>query len=353
MRILHVIQEMAVGGAERVVAALAHRSGEEGHEVALAAVPGRLSDDLGLPLFALPLVERRPLQVAPAARRLAGAVRAWKPDVVHSHNPGMAIVTGLATRRGRRPPALVSVHGVPEDDYRRAAWLLRLAGLQVVACGPGVAAGLAERGCRVERTIVNGVAPAPDPLPRAELVRRFGLSESGNIVAAVGRLVPQKNHVLAVRALREVPDTTLLVFGEGDLRGEIELEAQAAGVADRVVLPGLQPDARAALAAVDALVLTSHWEGLPLAVLEALAAGVPVVATAVRGVRELLTDRQDGLLVPPGDASALAGALRSVLGDAGLARRLATAGSELAARHSEEAMAAEYLALYGKLTRRG
>lgn len=352
MRILHVIQEMAVAGAERVVAALAHRSGEEGHEVALAAVPGRLSDDLGVPLFALPLVERRPLQVAHAARRLAG-VRAWKPDLVHGHNPGMAIVTGLVTRRGRRPPALVSVHGVPEDDYGRAAWLLRLAGLPVVACGPGVAQGLAERGCRVERMIVNGIAPAPDPLPRAELVRRFGLPEGGNIVAAVGRLVPQKNHVLAVRALREVPDTTLLVFGEGELRGEIELEAQAAGVADRVVLPGLQPDARAALAAVDALVLTSHWEGLPLAVLEALAAGVPVVATAVRGVRELLTDRQDGLLVPPGDASALAGALRNVLGDAGLARRLAAAGSELAARHSEEAMAAEYLALYGKLTRRG
>lgn len=353
MRILHVIQEMAVAGAERVVAALAHRSREEGHEVALAALPGRLSDDLGLPLFPLPLLERRPLQVGPAAWRLAGAVRTWKPDLVHSHNPGMAIVTGLATRRGRRPPALVSVHGVPEDDYGRAAWLLRLAGLPVVACGPGVRSGLAEHGLRVEATIVNGITPPPDPLPRSELVRRFGVPEGGTIVAAVGRLVPQKNHTLAVRALRELPNVTLLVLGEGELQGEIEQEAREAGVGDRVVLAGLQPEARAVLAAVDALVLTSHWEGLPLAVLEALAAGVPVVATSVRGVRELLTHDVDGLLVQAGDASALAGAVRSVLGDAELARRLTVAGSELAARHSEEAMAVEYLALYGKLRPRG
>lgn len=352
MRILHVIQEMAVAGAERVVAALAHRSREEGHEVALAAIPGSLSHDLGLPLFALPLLERRPLQVAPAAWRLAGAVRSWKPDLVHSHNPGMGIVTALVTRRGRRPPALVSVHGVPEDDYGRAAWALRLAGLPIVACGPGVAAGLEERGCRVETTIVNGITPAPDPLHRSELARRFGLPEDGKIVAAVGRLVAQKNHALAVRALRELPHTTLLVLGEGELRREIEREARAAGVGDRVFLAGLQPDARAALPAVDALVVTSHWEGLPLAVLEALAAGVPVVATSVRGVRELLTHGRDGLLVPAGDAAALAGALRRVLDDAGLARRLAAAGSELAARHSEEAMAAEYLALYGELARR-
>lgn len=342
-----------MAGAERVVAALAQHSAEAGHEVALAAAPGRLSDELGLPLVALPLLERRPLQVAPAARRLARAVRGWEPAVVHAHNPGMAIVTGLVTRRGRRPPALVSVHGVPEDDYGRAARLLRLAGVPVVACGPGVAAGLEERGRRVETTIVNGIPPAPEPLSRAELVRRFGLPDDRKIVAAVGRLAPQKNHALAVQALRDVPDATLLVLGEGELRPEIEVAAQAAGVADRVVLPGMQADARAALGAVDALVLTSHWEGLPLAVLEALAASVPVVATAVRGVRELLTDGEDGLLVPPGDAPALASAVRSVLADDGLAARLATGGSELAARHSEQAMAEEYLALYGKLARRG
>src|SRR5262249_10241403 len=176
----------------------------------------------------------------------------WRPDVVHAHNPGMAAVTALATRR----PAIVSVHGVPEEDWAATTRVLRLSRLGVVACGPGVEA--APEG-RVRAAIPDGHPPPPPPAPppaQPEWPRPLLLS--------VGRLVEQKNHALAIRALAHVPDATLVIAGEGPLRGELEREAREAGVADRVVLAGLRPDARALMGAADAIVLPPRRQRLPL-----------------------------------------------------------------------------------------
>ncbi len=259
-------------------------------------------------------------------------------------------MTALATRRGHSPRGLVSVHGVPEPDWPATARILRLAGLPAVACGPGVEAALAEQGCRVLETISNGVGPAPRPADRAALEREWGLTTGAPLVVAAGRLVPAKNHALAIRALADVPAAALAILGEGPLRDALADEARIAGVADRVVLAGLRTDAREVIGAADAVVLCSHAEGLPLVALEALAAGTPLVATAVRGLRELITDGRDGLLVPPDDPDALAAALRRVLEDPGLAGRLGTEGQRVAAANSEEAMVTSYLALYEKIT---
>jgi glycosyltransferase involved in cell wall biosynthesis len=279
---------------------------------------------------------------------LRGAIRRFRPTLVHCHNPGIAAVAALPTQRGRRPPALVSVHGVPDEDYRTAARILRLAGLRVVACGPGVAAALAERRLRVEATIVNGISPAPQAADRDALVACWGLDPSRAIVLAVGRLVHVKNHALAVRALADVPDASLVLVGGGPLADELRHKAEQAGVADRVVLAGLREDARALIGAADAVVLPSRSEGLPLAALETLAAGTPLVATDVRGVRELVADGA-ALLVPPDDAEALAQALRRVLTDVDVRARLAAKGRAVAARYTEDDMCRRYLDLYQRL----
>jgi glycosyltransferase involved in cell wall biosynthesis len=351
VRILTAIQELPFGGAERVVATLVSGAREAGHEAAVAAAPGPLGAALGLEPFPLPLVERRPGRIPAAALALRRAVRAWRPDLVHAHNPGMALVTSLATARGRRPRALVSVHGVPDQDYRTAARALRLAGLPAVACGPGVAAALAEHGFRVRATIINGIAPAPPAADRGALDVDWDLAPGTRLIVSAGRLVEQKNHALAVRALAQVPGAALAILGDGPLRGAIVEAAERAGVPDRLVLAGPRPDARAVLAAADAVVLPSVWEGLPLVALEALAAGTPLVATAVRGTRELLDDGRTALLVAADDPEALAAALRRVLGDAALRGRLAAAGRELAAEHTEERMVREYVDLYGRVAR--
>jgi glycosyltransferase involved in cell wall biosynthesis len=349
MRILHVIQELEVGGAEHVVAALAAGARADGHDVAVAGIPGRVSRELDVPVFELPLLERRLSRVGPAAWRLARVLRGWSPDLVHAHNPGMAVVTALTTRRGRRPRALASVQGVPEEDYPRAARLLRWAGLPVVACGPGVAAALGESRYAVRATIPNAVGPPPPAASRDELAREWGLRDGQRLVLAVGRLVEAKNQAAAVRALASVGEAVLVLVGEGPLRSRLEAEAAAAGVGDRVVFAGFRSDARALMGAADAAVLPSWSEGLPLVALEAAAAGLPLVASAVRGLRELLVDGRDALLVPPGDPAALGEALARVLREDGLAERLADGGRRLALAHSEERMVAAYLALYATL----
>jgi glycosyltransferase involved in cell wall biosynthesis len=220
--------------------------------------------------------------------------------------------------------------------------------VRVVACGPGVAAALAEQGLRVETTIVNGVPPAPEAADRNTLVEGWGLDPSRALILAVGRLAHVKNHALAVRALAEVPDASLVLVGAGPLAAELRREAAQAGVADRVVLAGLRQDARALIGAADAVVHPSRSEGLPLVALETLAAGTPLVATDVRGLRELVGDGA-ALLVPPGDAGALAQALRRVLTDEDVRTRLAATGRALAARYTEEEMCRRYLDLYTQL----
>jgi glycosyltransferase involved in cell wall biosynthesis len=171
-------------------------------------------------------------------------------------------------------------------------------------------------------------------------------------VVAVGRLVPVKNHALAISSIADVPGATLAIVGEGPLHEQLAAQAAALGLAERVVLTGLRADARAIMGAADAVVVPSVGEGLPLVALEALAARTPVVATSVRGIRELLTDERDSLLVPAGDADALAAALRRVLDDDALAARLAQAGAELVAPYTEARMVESYLSLYERLVAR-
>jgi glycosyltransferase involved in cell wall biosynthesis len=241
------------------------------------------------------------------------------------------------------------VHGVPEEDYDRAALTLRLAGLPVVACGPGVAAALGERGLRVSTTIVNGIGPAPASADRRSVEREFGITPGRPLLVSVGRLVEQKNHRLAIEAVALVPQAVLVIFGDGPLREALERYSHEIGVDDRVIFAGIRRDVWAVVSAADALVMPSTWEGLPLTALEALAARTPVVATAVRGIRELITHDQNCLLVPAGDARALAEALVRILTDFALREKLTAAGLNLASSYSEDAMVARFLKLYETL----
>jgi glycosyltransferase involved in cell wall biosynthesis len=346
VRILHVIQELRTGGAERIVVSLARGAQAEGHDVAVAAGPGELAAEVDAELFPVRLLERRAWRAPGTAADVRRAVKSWRPSIVHVHNPGMALVTALATRRGAAVPGLVSVHGVPEEDWPAAARIVRLSGLTGVACGPGVEAALAEHGCAVAATVPNAVGPVPAPADRAALEREWGLTAGRPLVVSVGRLVEAKNHGLTIRALAEVPSAALAILGEGPLRESLAAQARAAGVEDRVVFAGLRSDARSVMGAADVVVLSSHAEGLPLVALEALASGSPLVATSVRGLRELVADDRDALLVPPDDAQALAAALRRVLDDPGLASSLAAAGSRVAGATSEADMVAAFLGLY-------
>jgi glycosyltransferase involved in cell wall biosynthesis len=339
VRILHVIQELGTGGAERILISAYRGAREAGHEVFVAAAPGPLASELEAEPFPLPLVRRRPWRLPVAALALRRAVRASRPDVIHAYNPTMALAAGLVSARGRRPPGLVNLQGVAEDDWPATVRLVRLSGLAPVACGPGVAAALEERALRPVATVPNAVGPAPPPGERL-------VPESTKLAIAVGRLVDQKNHELAIRAITQVPGATLAIVGDGPLRGELERLAKELDAP--VLFTGVRRDARALMGAADVVVMPSRWEGLPLTALEALASGTPLVATNVRGLRELLADGEDALLVPE-EPEALAAALRRLLDDPELAARLSDAGRQVEGAGSDEALVAGFLALYERL----
>jgi hypothetical protein len=330
VRILHVIQELGTGGAERILISAYRGAQEAGHEVFVAAAPGPLAAELDGEVFPVPLVRRKPWRLPAAALAVRRAVRASRPDVIHAYNPTMALATGLATRR----PGLVNLQGVAEDDWPATVRLVRLSRLAPVACGPGVAAALEEQGLPPFATVPNAVGPAPPPGERV-----------ANVVA-VGRLVDQKNHELAIRAIAQVPGATLAIVGDGPLRAE--LERLAAELGAPVIFTGVRRDARALMGAADVVVMPSRWEGLPLTALEALASGTPLVATNVRGLRELLTDGENALLVSE-EPDALAAAIRRVLEDPGLATRLSEAGRRVEGAGSDEALVAGFLAVYERL----
>jgi glycosyltransferase involved in cell wall biosynthesis len=349
MRILHVIQGLDAGGAEHVVVSLVAGAREAGHDAAVASPPGSLEADLGCERFDLPLVRRNPRRLLLAAIRLRGIVGRWRPDLVHCHNPTMGAAGSLATLRGLFPRALVSVHGVPDEDYATSARVLRIAGLPVVPCGPGVEQALRRHGLRSHRTIVNGVSLPPPAMDRLDVLRSLGVPPSVPLIVMVGRLAPQKNHALAIRAISRVPGAVLVIVGSGPLASSLLELTRALGVEDRIVLTGERADARAIMGAADLVVISSHWEGMPLVALEALAARVPLVATDVRGIRELFRHELDCLLVPEGDPEALAGAIQRGLTDLNLRRRLSREGARRAALFTDEQMVSRFLELYDQL----
>jgi glycosyltransferase involved in cell wall biosynthesis len=140
------------------------------------------------------------------------------------------------------------------------------------------------------------------------------------------RLEKQKGHQYLIEATAQVPEALFLFAGVGSEQTRLEAQAKALGVTDRIIFLGHREDIADLLASCDLFVLPSLFEGLPLSILEAMAACKPVVATAVDGNNEIVIDGQTGLLVPPADPGALAGAIRTVLSDPVLARRLAAGG---------------------------
>ena len=345
MRILHVIQELGPGGAEQLVRRLC-KGGEDAADDCAIACAGPAVMPHSVLHLPLPLLNRRPSLALTASWRLRRYVLDWKPDVVHAHNPGMAVIASAATRRGANRPALVTLHGVRPADDAATARLLRWTGLPVVACGDGVAATLRAHGLEPVCTIANGVGPPPPPAAAADLRREWGLAAGLRLIVAVGRLVAQKRHDVAVEAMARLPHAALVIVGEGPLRLSLERQIARLGLDSRVRLVCARADARAILGAADVVVQPSDWEGMPLVVLEAMSAARPVVATMSRGLRELLRDGVDGLMVPPGDAEALAAGVDRLLGDEDLARRV---GETAAARVEREFTEAAMIAAYGSL----
>jgi glycosyltransferase involved in cell wall biosynthesis len=310
MRVLHVISEMGSGGAETLVAGMVTAGAEHGWTSAVASGGGHRADALraaGVPTYPVPVAHRSATGVVRAAAAAAVAVRRFRPDVMLAHNVSASVVARLT---GRRP--LVTVfHGVAEADYPGAARILRRTSRTVVTVASATADRLRAAGLDTPVVIENAVFPQPPTTDRATVRRALGVGAETPVALCVARLEPQKRHDVLLDAWAELPgDAQLWLAGDGSRRAE--LASQAAAMKG-VRFLGNRNDVPDLLAAADVTVLTSDWEGMPVAVLESLAAGVPVVASDVDGVRDAVAD--GGLVVPRRDPQATAAALRTLLYD--------------------------------------
>jgi glycosyltransferase involved in cell wall biosynthesis len=305
-------------------------------------------------------IERRIVRPLRGPRGLAGvpgfarALGAAGAAVFHAHlNWPLACSGGLLAARLARVPSVATVQlfsGFPRAGTMGLQRRLvpRSVGRYIAvsaAVADDIATQLQVPRDRI-RVVPNGVAI--DDLEHAPSSN--AAARRSPTVLTLARLAPQKGLPYLLRAAAMLPGVSFVIAGEGAERASLEREARDLGVSDRVTFVGFRTDTAALLAEADILVLPSVNEGLPLAVLEAMAAGRPVVATAVGGTPEIVHDRETGLLVPPADPGALARAIGELLADPPLARRLAEAGRALVrSRLSSAATARGVAGVYDEL----
>jgi glycosyltransferase involved in cell wall biosynthesis len=336
VRLLLVVDSLEVGGAERQVVDLAVALRRKGCGVTVAcSVAGDLSgglEEAGIPVRPLlrQLVKRR---LSPAyAWRLRRLLRKERFDLVHAHIYASVVAATIATL-GSDMPLVITEHTEATWQDWRARWLSRWVYRRVariIAVSTPIRRRLIERD-RVHPDLIaiipNAVVSVPEPSADAPLPAEL---RERPLVGVVARLQPEKGVAnflkAAARVAPQFPDAHFVVAGDGPLRQQLADLAADLGLERRVHFLGFRSDASELMRFLDVLVVPSLSEGSPLVTLEAVAAGVPVVASAVGGIPDQIRHDKEGLLVPPGDTEALGDALLALLRDPDHARRLGEAG---------------------------
>lgn len=366
MKIVHLITTLDVGGAEKHLLWLGAAQVERGHEVAVVWFKGQgsLGEEFRLGGMAVHHVTMQSgRQLLSAAAGLRVLLRELAPDVVHTHLLKADALGAWVAPRADVPVLVSSKHNDERALLSRPVgwvhgWLTQRVD-RVIALSDHVARFVARHGhvpsSKITRIYYGVDAEALLPSrSRAEVRDELGLADEQPLLICVGRLAPQKDHPTLLAALARLPEAvTLLVvggdpFGDGEAR--LKALADKLGLAGRARFLGIRHDVPDLLAASDLFVLPSLWEGLGLVFLEAMAVQLPIVASNVSAIPEVVSDGVSGWLVPPGDVPALARAIEDALRDDHdrLARGLA-GSMRLAERFALPAMVDQTLAVYEQL----
>jgi len=370
MTICQILFGLRVGGAEVLAARLARRLATTYRFVFVCLDElGQLGAELRGEGFPVHVLERRPGIDWRCVRRLGAVVRAEGVDVCHAHQYGPFFYSALARLPGRRPPILFTEHGRTHPDLPKRSHPITNRFLlgrrdRVVGVGEAVRRALVAiegfRAGRVE-TLYNGAdlsAFGAAGADRGATRRQIGVGPADFVIAQVARLDRLKDHATAIRAMgrvvRHCPSARLVIVGDGPLAGSIEGLVRDLELDSHVRLLGHRSDIPQLLEAADLALLTSISEGIPLALIEGMAAGLPVVATRVGGVPEVVEEGRTGLLAPAGNDEELSGLILRLAADPASRARLGRAGRERAFEaFSEDRMVASYDQLYRELAAAG
>lgn len=295
-------------------------------------------------------------------RRLAGLADELRPDLVQSHGVKSHFLVRLAGL-DKSAPWVPFHHGYTWPNLLMRGynqldrWSLRAAARVLTVCGPFrrelIAKGVPPERIEVVHNALDLEAETRLPLEPADTLKeKLGVPPGSRVVVSVGRLSREKDHLTLLKAVGRLTsrDAVLLIVGEGPERPALEAGIAAAGLTGRVILTGQVPSAAPYYRIADLAAMSSLSEGSPYALLEAMAARLPVVATSAGGVPEIVTHGQTALLVEPGDDRALAQAIDTALGDPALARRLGeNACRAIFERHAPEAWTARLAAIYASV----
>lgn len=336
VRIMHVVRPAAGGIRNHLLALVGESHGDRFHHM-VACPPGSLEEALagmGICTFSVPLRgEISPREDLAVLKALISIIKRNMVDVVHAHGFKAGLVGRLAAKAAGAPAVVLTVHGSVLQD-RRAGWQKGMFSLSerllaaftdriiTVSAALGREMPGGER-IRPEKivTIYNGISPGDYShcSDRKYLHRATGIPEGKKVVGTVARLAPQKGVECFIRAASIVAgkqeDTVFLVAGDGPLRPDLERLAAENNLSGRLYMVGERRDIQMIMPCLDVFVLASVTEGLPLTVLEAMAARRPVVATRVGGIPEVVSDGINGVLVSPGDVRGMAGAIIGLLED--------------------------------------
>jgi glycosyltransferase involved in cell wall biosynthesis len=354
-----------VGGAERVVLDLARVQRAEGHRVAvvtLSNVRGAMAPEFHRVVDTLEAVPKWRGTDPSLPLRLARWFRAHGTDVVHTHNE-LPLIYAAPGGKLARATVVHSKHGTVAVS-RRQHWLRRAAAraadrfVAVSEATADVARQTSECTPGKLSVIINGTDLSRFPADKGarERVRaELGIPAGARVLVSVGRLVKEKNHALLLRAASPLlaDGRRLVVVGDGPMREDVRALAGALPRHDFVHLTGGRRDVPDLLAAADAWILSSDTEGLPIGLLEAWAAGLPVIATSVGGIPATVDHEVTGILVPKGDEAALTAAMKRAFDPSEPLREMARRGREHVLRtYSAEQMASSYFELYETCRRR-
>lgn len=367
-RVIHLIKATGIAGAERHLLDLLPQLRARGCDAHLWVLtePRRpvveFLDEArarGIPTESLTI--RADLDLALLVR-LVRRFRQTRPDMVHTHLVHADVLGGLAAHWAGVHAVVTTRHN--DDAFRRLlpfralnGWLWRR-----VDAGIAVSSSVERFSREIEfarapiQVIHHGVASVARS-DRGNARDALGIPSDAVVIGLACRLTKQKGVTHALQAFAMVsaayPQAILLVAGDGPERRKLESQAARSDGRERVRFLGWQADSGPVLSALDVLMAPSLWEGFGMVLLEGMARGVPILATTAGAIPEIVADGETGLLVPPGDAAALAAALDRLLGDAALRARLGAAGAERAQRDfGLSRMAEETLASYAKVLAR-